>query len=94
MQSAFANTERVLAAVAGLALFALNDVRMFQSLPRAADPGNGKTHAVSMQLWGAVEQVYAGPFDLALRWGLVALTVGLCLWAVAETIKPPTPSAE
>jgi hypothetical protein len=38
MQSIFANAERVLAAVAGLALFALNDVRMFHWLPDRIRP--------------------------------------------------------
>lgn len=83
-----ANAERVLAAVAGLALFTLNDVRMFHWLPRVSDPGNGKTHAVSLTLFGASEQVYLTAFDLAARWSLAALTVALCVWAVAETLKP------
>jgi hypothetical protein len=83
-----ANAERTLAAVAGLALFALNDVRMFHWLPRASDPGNGKTHAIALQLFGASEQVYVTLFDLASRWSLAALTVALCVWAVAETLKP------
>jgi hypothetical protein len=83
-----ANAERVLAAVAGLALFTLNDVRMFHWLPRASDPGNGKTHALSLQLFGASEQVYVSLLDVAVRWGLAGLTVALCIWAVAETLKP------
>lgn len=91
MSGIFANAERVLAAVAGLALFALNDVRMFNALPR--DPGNGKTHALSLQLMGATEQVYASQFDVMLRWGLVGLTVALCVWAVAETLKPVSKAA-
>lgn len=88
MQNVFAGAERVLAAVGGLALFALNDVRMFQSLPRAADPGDGRIHGVALQIWGAGEQVYAGVFDLALRWGLAGLTFGLCVWALVETLRP------
>jgi hypothetical protein len=84
----FANAERVLAAVAWLALFALNDVRLFHDLTRMSDAGNGKTHAIALQLFGASEQVYVTVFDLAARWGLAALTVGLCVWAVAETLKP------
>lgn len=90
----FAKAERVLAAVGALALFALNDVRMFHSLPRVSDPGNGKTHALSLQLLGANEQVYATAFDLALRWGLVGLTVAACVWAIAETLKPGAKAAE
>jgi hypothetical protein len=86
MQDVFVRAERVLAAVAALALFALNDVRMFETLPRALEAGGGRVHGVSMQLWGATELVYAGAGDLALRWGLAGLTAGLCLWALAETL--------
>lgn len=84
----FANAERVLAAVAALALFALNDVRMFQWLPRQSDPGNGKIHGLSLQLWGASEQVYASLLDVVSRWSLAALVVAACVWALAETLKP------
>lgn len=35
----FADVERVLAALAGLLLFTLNEVRMFNTLPRTADIG-------------------------------------------------------
>jgi hypothetical protein len=88
MQDVFAGAERVLAAVGGLALFALNDVRMFQWLPRAADPGDGRVHSVALMLWGASDQVYVTALDLGLRWGLAGLTFGLCLWAVLETLRP------
>jgi hypothetical protein len=91
MTSMFANAERVLASVGALALFALNDVRMFQSLPRTADPGNGQTHALWLQLMGASEQIYVSTFDLVVRWGLVGLTVAACIWALAETLKPQPP---
>jgi hypothetical protein len=94
MQDLFARTERVLAAVAALALFALNDVRMFHMLPRAPEPGAGKTHALSLQLFGAAEQVYAAMPDLVIRWGLVGLTIALCCWAIEETLRPSTPAAE
>lgn len=86
MPKVFANAERVLAAVLALGLFTLNDVRMFQGLPRAADPGDGRIHALSLQLWGANEQVFASAIDIALRWGLVGLTVVACAWAIAETL--------
>ncbi len=94
MQDIFARAERVLAAVAALALFALNDVRMFHMLPRAADPGNGKSHAISLQLFGATEQVYATMPDLVIRWALVGLTVALCCWAIEETLKPAARATE
>jgi hypothetical protein len=82
------NAERTLASVAGLALFTLNEVRMFHSLPRSPDPGNGQIHAVTLQLLGATEPAYLTTLDLALRWGLAGLTVSLCVWAIAETLKP------
>lgn len=84
----FANAERVLAAVAALALFALNDVRMFHWLPRQSDPGNGKTHAIVVQLFGSSEQVYVTLLDVVSRWSLAALVVAACVWAIAETFKP------
>lgn len=86
MTNVFANAERVLAAVVALGLFTLNDVRMFQGLPRVADPGDGRIHSLSLQLWGANEQVFASAIDLGLRWGLAGLTVAACIWAIAETL--------
>lgn len=86
--SAFEDVKRVLASVAALALFALNDVRMFHMLPTTADPGNGRTHALSLQLFGDFQTVYAGVIDLAVRWGLMGLILAACAWAVAETLQP------
>ncbi|MBX3509947.1 MAG: hypothetical protein KF700_02025 [Hyphomonadaceae bacterium] len=83
-----AKAERALAAVAALALYALNDVRLFQVMPRDADPGNGRTHATAVQVWGASEQLFLSNLDLALRWGLAGLTIAACIWALAETLKP------
>lgn len=94
MQSIFPNAERVLASIVGLLLFTLNDIRMFQSLPRTANPGDGQTHAVWLQLLGATEPVYLTGFDIALRWGLAGLTIALSLWALAETLKPQQKPAE
>ena len=82
------NAERVLAAVGGLALFALNEVRMFHMLPTTADPGNGRTHALSLQLFGDFQTIYFGVIDLAVRWGLMGLILTACAWAVAETLQP------
>lgn len=88
MISAFEDVKRVVAAVAALALFALNDLRMVHMLPGAADPGNGRTHALALQLFGNFDTVYASIFDLAVRWGLMGLIVAACIWAVAETLQP------
>lgn len=86
--SGFDDVKRVLAAVAALALLALNDVRMLYMLPAGPDPGNGRTHALSLQLFGDFQTVYASFFDLAVRWGLFGLTLAACVWAVAETLRP------
>lgn len=83
----FPTAERTLASVAALALFALNDARMFQSLPREPSPGNGHIHAITLQMLGQAEPVYLSVFDLAIRWGFIGLTVGLCLYALAETFQ-------
>ena len=91
--SMFVGAERVLASVGGLALFALNEVRMFHSLPRMPDPGSGQVHAASIQIMDATAPVYLGLVDLTVRWGLAALVVALCLWALAETFeKHPHPA--
>ena len=81
------NAERALTAVGGLALFALNEVRMFHALPRTPDPGSGQTHAATIQIMDAAAPVYLSLVDLTARWGLVALVVTLCLWALAETFE-------
>jgi hypothetical protein len=86
--SAFEDVKRVLASVAALALFALNEVRMFYMLPTAADPGNGRTHALSLQLFGDFQTVFATVLDLGVRWGLFGLILAACAWAVAETLRP------
>ena len=87
--------ERVLASVFGLALFALNEARMFQFLPRAPDPGRGQTHTVWLRILEAKEPVYLSSLDLALRWSLAALVVGLCAWAVSETFsRRPLPQQD
>ncbi len=88
MNTAFANAERVMASVAGLALFTLNEVRMFHELPRSPGPAAGQVYGASMQLLGATEPVYLSAFDLVARWGLAGFTVALCAWALAETLKP------
>lgn len=88
------DADRALTAVGALALFTLNEVRMFHALPRAPDPGSGQTHASSIQIMDAATPVYMSLADLAGRWGLAALTVGLCVWALAETFSQHPQSAE
>lgn len=90
----FPKAERVLASVLGLLLFTLNDVRMFNMLPREPNAPAGQTHALWLRLMGASEPVYVSSLDIALRWGLASLTVALCAWAVAETFKPAASQAE
>lgn len=82
-----AKIERVLAAVTALLLFTLNDVRMFQTLPRQTNPGDGHTHALWLRLFGGGEQVFVSSYDLAVRWVLAAAVVALCAWAAAETFR-------
>lgn len=93
MQSVFSNAERVLASVAALSVFALNEVRMFRGLPRTPDPSSGQTHAVWLRIADGQEQVYLSFWDLALRWGLAGITAALALWALAETFQPRATTA-
>jgi hypothetical protein len=88
----FARVERVLAAITALLLFTLNEVRMFHTLPRFAQPGEGKTYAVSVHVFGGAQEVYLSAFDMAARWGLVGLTVALCMWALADTLRRAKPA--
>ncbi len=87
MTSIFPNAERVLSAVGALALFALNEVRMFNLLPRMPDPGNGQTHSAAIQIMDAAAPVYLSLVDLSVRWGLAGLVVALCVWALSETFE-------
>lgn len=84
----FARVERVLAAITALLLFTLNEVRMFNALPRAPDSAHGQTYAAAVHVFGGSEQIYLAWFDVATRWGLVGLTVALSLWALADTLRP------
>ena len=93
--SGFPSADRTLASVAALGLFALNEARMFQFLPRAANPAEGQIHAVTLQLLGTAEPVYLSTLDLVARWGFIGLTVGLCIFALAETFdRAPQPKAD
>lgn len=86
MTNAFDDVKRVAAAVMALCLFALNDYRLLQALPRSSDPGAGQTHALSLTLSEAPGALYASVIDLVVRWGLAGLVVAACVWAVAETV--------
>lgn len=88
------NAERVLAAVGALALFALNEVRMFQTLPRAPDPASGLTQSVIIQIMDGAAPVYLGLVDLGVRWALAGLVVTLSIWALAETFGKQPRTAE
>lgn len=79
--------ERVLAAVTALLLFTLNDIRMFRTLPHTAEPETGHTQSIWLQLLGASGQVFATPVDVGIRWGLAALVIGLCIWALADSFR-------
>ncbi|MGE0596462.1 MAG: hypothetical protein AB7P07_08850 [Hyphomonadaceae bacterium] len=87
-----AKVERVLAALTALLLFTLNEVRMYHMLPRTAQPAEGQVHATSVHVFGGAEQVYLSLLDLSARWGLVAMTVALCAWALADTLRRPKPA--
>lgn len=87
LTNVFSKVERVLAAITGLLLFTLNEVRMFNMLPRAPDPGQGQTYSAAVHVFGSSEQVYAAWVDIAARWGLAGLTVALCVWALADTFR-------
>lgn len=91
MTNAFDDVKRVGAAVGALALLALNDYRLLQTLPPSSDPGSGQTHALTISLFDGQSGVWASVFDLALRWGLAGLVVVACLWAVAETLPRRQP---
>jgi hypothetical protein len=86
MTNAFDDVKRVGAAVAALALLALNDLRLLQTLPRHSDPGSGQTHALTLSLFDGQSGVWASAFDVAVRWGLAGIVVAACVWAVAETV--------
>ena len=88
MSSTFANTERVLATIAALALFTLNEFRIYQFLPHTADPAHGHIYGIWMQLFGEPATAYLSVWDMAGRWTLAGVTVVCAIWALAETLAP------
>jgi hypothetical protein len=87
LSSVFDKTERVLATVGAMALFTLNEFRMYQVLPHTADPAHGQIYGIWMQLLGQPATAYLSIWDLAGRWALAALTFGCAMWALAETLQ-------
>jgi len=84
----FEKTERVLATVGAMALFTLNEFRMYEMLPHTADPAHGQIYGIWMQLMGQPATAYLSIWDLAGRWALAAVTFGCAMWALAETLQP------
>lgn len=79
----FDNVERVAATVAGLGLYALNDIRLLGSAAREAGPGLQRT---VLQAGDLPDVVFLTVLDAASRWGLAGLTLALAAWALAETL--------
>lgn len=79
----FDNVERVAATVAGLGLFAVNDVRLLATAAREAGAGLQRT---VLQAGDLPDVVFLTALDAATRWGLAGLTLVLAGWALAETL--------
>ncbi len=94
LSDVFTKPERLLASMTGLLIFTLNEARMFYTLPRAPDSGQGQVYGVWLQFLGNAEPAYLSLFDVMLRWGLAGMTAVLCVWAVAETIQRPKQTAK
>lgn len=89
-----ANVDRVLAAVAALLLFTLNELRMFNMLPREADPATGYIYPAALRVMENDGQVYLTMIDVAVRWGLVGITVAAAIWALFDSFRPEPVSAD
>lgn len=89
----FHRVERVLAAITALLLFTLNEVRMFKTAPHTADPATGQVFPAFVRVLGGSGPIYLTWVDMLARWGLVSLTLALCLWAVAETLPKAAANA-
>ena len=88
MSSLFDETERVLATLGALALFTLNEFRIYQFLPHTADPAHGQIYGIWMQLMGQPATAYLSIWDMAGRWTLAGVTFLCAMWALAETLQP------
>jgi hypothetical protein len=85
--STFANAERVLVTLAAMALFTLNEFRIYAYLPHNADPAHGQIYGIWMQLLGEPATAYLSIWDLAGRWALAGVTFVCAMWALAETFQ-------
>lgn len=85
--SIFSNLERVFATLAAMLVFTLNELRMFNFLPRQPDAAHGLTHGIWLRLLGDAELTYVSDWDLGVRWALAGLIVALSMWALAQTLK-------
>lgn len=88
MSSLFDKTERVLATIGALALFTLNEFRIYHFLPHTADPAHGQIYGIWMQLMGQPATAYLSVWDMAGRWVLALVTFACAMWALAETLQP------
>ncbi|MES1199711.1 MAG: hypothetical protein ABUS48_07005 [Pseudomonadota bacterium] len=88
----FRKLESVLATVAALLLFTLNEMRLFNDRPRVSDAVHGFIHGAYLRAFGAPQQVFLSTGDLTVRWSLVALTIALSLWALADSIERKAPA--
>lgn len=87
----FRRLESVMATVAALLLFTLNELRMYHERPRALDTAHGYVHGAYLRLFGGSEQVFLTSADLVVRWSLVALVLALSAWALADSLDRKTP---
>jgi hypothetical protein len=88
LSSLFDKTERVLVTLGALALFTLNEFRIYQFLPHMADPAHGQIYGIWMQLMGQPATAYLSIWDMAGRWALAGVTFVCAMWALAETLQP------
>lgn len=79
------HVQRVLAAVAGLLIFTLNELRLFNNAVRS--PDDLHAHAAWLRVFGGGAEVYLSTLDLAVRWGLAGLVVAASMWALARSLE-------
>jgi hypothetical protein len=87
LSSLFDKTERVLATIGALALFTLNEFRIYHFLPHTADPAHAQIYGIWMHLLGEPATAYLSVWDMAGRWALALATFGCAIWALAETLQ-------
>ncbi|MES1158323.1 MAG: hypothetical protein ABUL42_00360 [Terricaulis silvestris] len=77
----------MLATIAALLLFTLDEMRLVSTRPRELDTAHGFVHETYLRAFGTPELIFLSSADLAIRWSLVALTVALSIWALADSIE-------